>query len=136
MQPDVAGGMKDRVRRLQSGLRERLPTNRGRDRPVALECALEDAVTKAKTLLIVAAAFAATVVSGGCRASVDAIEDVPAGSDVVIGTEDGAVVEGALREVTGDRVIVEGFQKIKPGAEVAPAEWKTAARESEGTATR
>lgn len=37
---------------------------------------------------------------------------------------------------SGDRVIVEGFQKIRPGAEVAPAEWKTAAQQSEATATR
>lgn len=37
---------------------------------------------------------------------------------------------------SGDRVIVEGFQKIKPGAEVAPEEWKTAERRPEGTATR
>lgn len=44
------------------------------------------------------------------------------------------VIAGGL--ASGDRVVVEGFQKIKPGAEVAPAEWKTAAREAEGTATR
>jgi membrane fusion protein (multidrug efflux system) len=44
------------------------------------------------------------------------------------------VISGGV--ASGDRVIVEGFQKIKPGAEVAPAEWKTAGRQPEGTATR
>lgn len=44
------------------------------------------------------------------------------------------VIRGGI--ASGDRVIVEGFQKIKPGAEVAPAEWKTAARQGDETATR
>lgn len=44
-------------------------------------------------------------------------------TDRLVGTR--MVVSGDI--APGDQVIVEGFQKVRPGAEVVPAEWTTAA---------
>lgn len=37
-------------------------------------------------------------------------------------TDEGWIVREGLK--SGDRVVVEGFQKISPGTQVRPVEWK------------
>lgn len=64
------------------------------------------------TRLALVVAVVASLATGGtvlvgCGASVDAIEDLPAGTEVEITTHDGEVVEGALVAVDPDEVIVE-----------------------------
>jgi membrane fusion protein (multidrug efflux system) len=53
----------------------------------------------------------------------DVAELRPVGAGRVIGER--WVIASGLKE--GEKVIVEGFQKIRPGAKVAPADWKPAA---------
>lgn len=64
------------------------------------------------TRLAIVAAVVASLATGGavlvgCGTSVDAVEDLPAGTDVEITTHEGEVVEGALVAVDPDEVIVE-----------------------------
>jgi membrane fusion protein (multidrug efflux system) len=56
----------------------------------------------------------------------DVAELRPVNAGRVIGTR--WVIASGLKE--GEKVIVEGFQKIRPGAKVAPSEWKPAADQS------
>jgi hypothetical protein len=63
-------------------------------------------VLNLKTLVLAVAVSAATIVITGCNASVDAIDDVPPGSEVSIATEDGRVIDGDLVDVSTDQVVV------------------------------
>ena len=68
-------------------------------------------VTSAITTIAISVAVAALVI--GCERAT-ALEKIPIGSRVTIGTNDGRVVEGTLAKITVDRVVVESEDSGEP----------------------